>query len=141
MNHIILLHDFNPLNAYGFNSLIFSRSYTAYMQESQVDSVLIFGFCQFDFHQLSLQLPLQPNNPYIKQYYCYMRLNMISWIINTAVWVINWSQRLRQITQTQRFDKSWHHVRTKFYCYLILHFLNNLQKTLWEPNMEKEPWN
>ena len=37
------------------------------MQESQVDSVLIFGFCQFDFHQLSLQLPLQPNNPYIKQ--------------------------------------------------------------------------
>lgn len=37
------------------------------MQELQVDSVLIFGFCQFDFHQLSLQLPLQPNNPYIKQ--------------------------------------------------------------------------
>ena len=37
------------------------------MQESQVDSVLIFGFCQFDFHQLSLQLPLQPNNPYIKK--------------------------------------------------------------------------
>ena len=62
-----MLHDFNPLNAYGFNSLIFSRSYTAYMQESQVDSVLIFGFCQFDFHQLSLQLPLQPNNPYIKK--------------------------------------------------------------------------
>ena len=37
------------------------------MQETQVDSVLIFGLCQFNFHQLSLQLPLQPNNPYIKQ--------------------------------------------------------------------------
>ena len=32
-----------------------------------MDSALIFRFCQFYFHQLSLQLPLHPNNPYIKQ--------------------------------------------------------------------------
>ena len=65
-NHTTLLQGFSPSNAYGFNSLIFGRSYTAYLQESQVDSALIFGFCQFDFHQLSFQLSLHPNNPYLK---------------------------------------------------------------------------
>ena len=31
----------------------------------------------------------------------WVRLSMISWIINTEIWVVFWSQRTREITQTQ----------------------------------------
>ena len=140
MNHIILLHDFNPLNAYGFNSLIFSRSYTAYMQESQVDSVLIFGFCQFNFHQLSLQLPLQPNNPYIKQLLYEVEHDIMNYQCHGLSYQLN--PKAKADNTDTRFDNLWHCVKTKFYHCLILHFLNNLQKkTLWEPNMDKGPGN
>ena len=79
------------------------------MQESWVDSVLIFRFCQFDFHQLSFQLSLHPNNPYLKDEVEHDIMNYqfcgLSYQLNPKAKADN--------TDT-RFDNSWHCVKTKF---------------------------
>ena len=70
------------------------------------------------------QLEVDLQRVYILKNY-WMRLSMIWWIIKTGVCVICRSQRPRQIKQTQSFDHSWYHAKTKFNNCFITHVSHN----------------